>query len=160
MEQQRMFEEPKRALIGVEVELPWPPSANHYRGQRVMLPAAADMQKAFTGDWRELWKFIRSKTHNTTYLTEEATNYHATVEACVIRANARKYLTSKLKMTMEVWPPDLRRRDTSNLFKMVEDALCSASVFKDDSQIKHHTAIFHDEVVKFGRVLVRIEELP
>lgn len=156
-------DKPKAPPGAIEIELPWPPSANHYKAQTVMLPSAADMERAFfeqfKDNWKGLWKWIRARTRATNFLTDDAKEYHMKVQSCVIRANARKYFTSRLRMTIWVYPPDRRRRDTTNLYKMLEDAMQSAKVFEDDSQIKEHHAFFTDEVVEFGKVVVRIEEL-
>jgi crossover junction endodeoxyribonuclease RusA len=42
------------------------------------------------------------------------------------------YETERVWLDMEVYPPDNRKRDISNLIKIVEDAL---PWFKDDSQV-------------------------
>jgi Holliday junction resolvase RusA-like endonuclease len=160
MQTQSLFDDkPKPAPGAIEIELPWPPSVNHYKTQNVILPAAADIESAFSGDWKALWKFIRSKVHVGSFLTEDAKDYHAKVEACAIRANARKYFTANLRMSVWVYPPDRRRRDQSNLLKMIEDALGSARCYEDDSQIKEHHVFFTGEIVEFGKVVVRIEEM-
>lgn len=160
MQSQSLFDDKPQAPAGaIDIELPWPPSVNHYKAQNVMLPSINDMTQNFGGDWRKFWQWVRSRTHVSNFLTEDAKDYHAKVEACVIRANARKYLTSRLRMTIWVYPPDRRRRDQSNLLKMIEDALVSAQVMKDDSQIKEHHVYFQEEVVEFGRIVVRIEAM-
>lgn len=158
MKQQAMFAAPEMPPGTVEVELPWPPSVNHYKSNTVMLPKAAEIEAQHRGDWKATWRFIRSKVHVSTFLTDEAKEYHVKVQAVVIRANARKYYTRPLKMTVFVYPPDRRKRDQSNLLKMIEDALAEAKVYADDSQIKEHHVYFGD-VVQFGKVIVRIEEL-
>lgn len=160
MQPQSLFDDKPATPEGaIDIELPWPPSVNHYKAQNTILPSIADMQRSFNGDWRQFWQFVRSKVHVGTFLTEEAKDYHINVEACVMRANARKYFTSRLRMSVWVYPPDRRRRDQSNLLKMIEDALVSAKVMEDDSQIKEHHIFFREEVVEFGKVVVRIEPM-
>lgn len=41
----------------------------------------------------------------------------------------------KLKVHIEAYPPDKRKRDLDNLFKSLLDALEKSGVFKDDRQI-------------------------
>lgn len=158
MRPQGLFDAP-RAAGAVEIVLPWPPSANHYLKQSTLLPSGQEMESNFNGDWKAFWKWLRGKVRVMSFPTDEAKEYHAKVHACVIKANARKYFTSRLRITVDVWPPDRRRRDSSNLLKMLEDALVESKVMADDSQLKEHIVRFHDDVVQFGRVEVRIEEL-
>lgn len=156
--QQGLFA-PAREPGVVEVELPWPPSANHYTRQSVLLPSGQEMERAFTGDWREFWKFVRSKSRVMVAPTDDAKEYDMKVQSVVIRANARKNFDAKLRLTIQCFPPDRRRRDQSNVFKCVEDALAKAKVYVDDSQIKEHHAFWSDDPVQFGKIVVKIEEL-
>ena len=48
-------------------------------------------------------------------------------------------LDGDIAMTMELYPPDRRRRDVDNYSKAVLDALTHARLWRDDSQIKRQT---------------------
>lgn len=48
-------------------------------------------------------------------------------------------LAGDIAMTMELYPPDRRRRDVDNYSKTVLDALTHARLWRDDSQIKRQT---------------------
>lgn len=48
-----------------------------------------------------------------------------------------KALGGRIDFRVWAYPPDRRRRDLSNLWKILEDSLTSAGVWEDDSQIDH-----------------------
>ncbi len=144
----------------LEIELPWPPSANHYQGYRVQFPKLASMiAQVSSHGWAGFHKWLRSKAFVQSYLTPEAKEYHANVLAVVLKQRVNKGLIRPLKMTCHAFPPDRRKRDLSNLLKMAEDAMQSAGVFLDDNQIAEHHLIREAQTVKFGRLVVTLEEL-
>jgi Holliday junction resolvase RusA-like endonuclease len=124
---------------GLRLELPWPPSANHYTGYRVAGP------------------FVKGKQFVQAYPTKEAKEFHQNVQSIVMRDRAARNWAGPLKMSVWTYPPDRRKRDTSNLFKMLEDALEKAGVFLDDYQIVEHHAWRTSNVVKEGMVVVELE---
>lgn len=63
----------------------------------------------------------------------------------------------RLAVTINVYPPDKRKRDLDNILKGLIDALQYARVFQDDSQIDMLTVIRRD-VVKNGSVAIWITE--
>jgi len=126
-------------LAILRLELPWPPSANHYIGHRV----AGTAPKQFVQ----------------VYLTGKAKEYHRNVQSIVMRDRAAKHWSCPLKLSVWTYPPDRRKRDTSNLFKMLEDALQNAGVFEDDYQIAEHHAWRTTHVVDQGMVVVELEPL-
>lgn len=92
----------------LEFEIPYPPSVNHYWGQR--------------GKQR--------------FLTKRAKEFRALIDDAVWNGFAStKAITGELAFFMTVWPPDKRKRDLDNLLKGTLDALMHAKVFEDDSQI-------------------------
>lgn len=123
----------------LRLELPWPPTANHYTGYRV----AGSKEKPFVQ----------------AYPTSQAKEFHRNVQAIVMRDRAAKNWSCPLKLSVWTYPPDRRKRDTSNLFKMLEDALQRAGVFEDDYQIAEHHAWRTGQVVKDGMVVVEIEPM-
>lgn len=61
----------------------------------------------------------------------------------------------RLCVTIEVYPPDKRRRDLDNLLKPALDALQDCGVIEDDSHVCD-LRIVRREVVKGGQIVVRI----
>lgn len=79
-------------------------------------------------------------------LSRRGKAYRAHVVAAVWEQHGLKEpLTGPLKMTVELTPPDNRRRDLDNLFKPVFDGLQHAMIFKDDSQIKQIVGIMNEK---------------
>ncbi len=122
----------------LRLELPWPPTANHYTGYRVAGKKGGK-------------QFVQA------YPTAQAKEFHRNVQAIVMRDRAARGWVCPLKMSFWTYPPDRRKRDTSNLFKMLEDALQRAGVFADDYQIAEHHAWRTTHVVKDGMVIVELE---
>lgn len=123
----------------LRLELPWPPSANHYIGYRVAGP------------------FIKGKQFVQAYPTAKAKEFKDAVQRIVRRDFAERKWHGPLKMSAWTYPPDRRRRDTSNLLKCLEDALQDAGVFMDDYQIAEHHLWRTTHVVKDGKVIVELE---
>lgn len=73
-------------------------------------------------------------------------------------ARLRWPLTGRLRVRIEAFPPDRRRRDLSNLIKVPEDLLTHGGVWLDDSQIDELT-IVRREVAPGGRLVVTVTEL-
>lgn len=112
----------------MEIELPYPPSVNHY------------------------WRMWRGRM----VTSGEGRAYQRTVEV-LLRARGVKPIPGKLAVTIEVCPPDLRRRDLDNLLKCLGDSLQRGGAFLDDSQIIW-LLIEKATVVPGGKVMVRITE--
>ena len=143
---------------GIRLELPWPPSANHYRGQRVIFASIEVMMSAYkSGGWKAVARALRQNSFVQWYLTKEAKAFHEHVKSIVMRDRAAKKWSCPLKLSAWTYPPDRRRRDTSNLFKMLEDALQDAGVFEDDYQIVEHHVCRTTQIVKGGMVVVALE---
>ena len=123
----------------LRLELPWPPSANHYIGYRVAGP------------------FIKGKQFVQAYPTKETKEFKENVQRIVRRDLAERKWHGPLIMSCWTYPPDRRRRDTSNLFKCLEDALQEAGVFLDDYQIVEHHAYRTSTVVTGGMVVVELK---
>ena len=89
-----------------EVELPWPPSINHY------------------------WRHVGYRT----LISREGRKFRDRVVAILV-AKRCVPLRGPLTMELAVHPPDQRRRDIDNLFKSILDALQHGGAYVDDSQI-------------------------
>lgn len=91
----------------IRVELPWPPTINTYWRRRGDRYFISTEGKRFRRD--------------TVYICHKYKGMFCNDE--------------RLKLTVEAYPPDKRRRDIDNLLKVVCDSLEAANVFTDDCQI-------------------------
>lgn len=103
----RLFSSRRKGVSEViELNLPYPPSINHYFSYYQGRPV----------------------------LSKDARAYRHQVRRIAI-ARGIKPLLGKLAVRIDIAPPDDRRRDCDNVQKAVLDALQHAGVFWDDSQI-------------------------
>lgn len=109
------------------VELPYPPSVNHYWG---------------TAGKR---RFLTPKAREFRFATLVA--FHVTGHA--------GFGTARLSVSIDLHMPDARVRDIDNVVKSVFDALCHAGAFADDSQVDI-LFVRRAPKVKGGKCTVRI----
>lgn len=117
------------AVAPTKIELPWPPSVNHYYrrvGPRTLISRAGRAFRAEVGR--------------------------------ILAARRLPPALGRLAVTVEVFPPDRRRRDIDNLLKAVLDACQHGGAFPDDSRIVW-LLIHRTQVVRGGRVVVTIRDL-
>ena len=129
----------------IEIELPYPPTVNHYKragrvvtmasGKKYQLRVNTDATKQF---YYEAWLRIRSLIANVAVKSFDS----ATI----------------LSVELDVYPPDKRRRDIDNLAKVTLDALVKGGLMVDDYQIAR-LLITRMDIIKQGKVIVRIQEL-
>lgn len=112
-----------------QIELPYPPSINHY------------------------WRRVGPRT----LISREGRRFRRDVMA-ILAAMGIEPLAGKLAMHIVVFPPDNRRRDIDNVQKALLDALEHGGAYGDDSQIVKLT-IEKGDTVDGGKTLVRIREL-
>lgn len=113
----------------LELELPYPPSVNHY--------------------WR--------RVGNRTLISRGGRTFRA--EVCqLLRSHKPEPLAGPLEVSIQVHPPDRRRRDLDNCLKSLLDAMQHGGVYHDDSQIVR-LAIEKCPPTPGGKTLVRIREL-
>ena len=96
----------------IQLTLPWPPSVNHYWFQK--------------GNRR----FIGAKGKKFREDVQGILDNHRLDETRHIIFNV-----DRLKVSINVFQPDRRKRDLDNLFKATLDALQHAGMYEDDSQI-------------------------
>ncbi len=111
------------------IELPWPPSVNHY--------------------WR--------RQQNQYFVSAEGKAYRNKLfYLCV---NYKEHFTKeqRLSVTIEAYPPDNRRRDLDNILKSLLDSLQYAGVYADDSQIDYLTIKRNSEIS--NKVVVEINDI-
>lgn len=109
--------------------LPYPPSTNHYI--------------ASSGSRR--------------FLTREAKSYRLVVQTIVLGQLVR-FGAMRLKVQIEVFAPDNRKRDLDNLLKNIQDALENAQLYNNDNQIDD-LQIIRREVRKAGEVHIWVQSI-
>ncbi len=112
----------------IELELPFPPSLNHY------------------------YRRVGPRT----LISREGRKYRDQVRRIAAAMNIDCF-TGALELDLMLYPPDRRRRDADNSLKAVCDALEKAGAYEDDSQIVKLT-VEKKEPVMGGRAVVRIRE--
>jgi len=90
------------------------------------------------------------------FLTKKAVCFKQIVRNEYLLTKHSGFALQRLKVYVELNPPDRRIRDLDNYAKSLLDALCQAGIFVDDEQIDHLTLV-RGELVKGGQCLVRIE---
>ena len=111
------------------LDLPWPPSVNHY--------------------WR--------RVGNRTLISKEGRRFRKRVLA-TLSARKHEPMTGTLAVRVVAHPPDRRRRDLDNITKALLDALEHGGIYEDDSQIDR-LEIVRASVIKSGAVIVEINEI-
>jgi crossover junction endodeoxyribonuclease RusA len=114
-------------LDTITIELPWPPSANTY--------------------WR--------RNGNTYFITPKGIAYRklALIEC---RGYSCFDSTKRLRVEIDAYPPDKRRRDLDNLGKCILDSL-QGLIYDDDSQIDFLS--FRRMPNNMGLVVIHIGEI-
>ncbi len=144
----------------VTLDLPWPPSINSYFMEYAMPPAGKLIQHRLENNGLEgIHGWLRKNTRVMKRVGEKGHQYRADVQEYVLRNRLNKGYREPLMMHMIFFPPDRRQRDLDNHYKPLIDALEHACVFLDDSQIKGHRTLMQQEIIKGGKVVVRLEEL-
>jgi crossover junction endodeoxyribonuclease RusA len=111
-----------------ELELPFPPSVNHY------------------------YRRVGPRT----LISREGRRFRERVCSLLAASGVRR-VAGPLRVEIEVYPPDRRRRDIDNSMKALLDTLQHGGLYRDDSQIAK-LEIERRDPVPGGRTLVRIEE--
>lgn len=113
----------------IELELPYPPSVNHY------------------------WRRVGART-----LISRGGRAFRQAVCSILAARGVQPFAGQLEVMIELFPPDRRRRDVDNTQKALLDALAHGGVYHDDSQIVHLDTWKRHPVVG-GKTLVRIRSL-
>ena len=111
-----------------ELELPYPPSVNHYYrhvGPRVLI-------------------------------SREGRRYRELIVAKLKNERAEMF-TGAVELLMELYPPDNRRRDVDNTLKCLLDAFSHGGLYGDDSQIYKLTVIKREPMPPTGLAYIRIQ---
>ena len=75
-----------------------------------------------------------------------------------VKSGHEPFGDARLKVIIELHPPDRRVRDIDNVVKSTLDAMCQAGIFTDDGQIDvlHVT---REKIIKWGAAVVTIEKI-
>lgn len=117
------------------LELPWPPTVNTY------------------------WRRVVVGRSVRTLISKRGRQY-ATKVAAIVRKAGKGTIRRRCAVTIEVYPPDRRRRDLDNLLKAPLDALVKAGALEDDSLIDWIQVERKQVVDPPGAIWVRLWELP
>ncbi len=113
----------------IEITLPWPPSVNTY--------------------WRNF--------DGRMIISARGREYRETVGDQMTLQKMVKHFKGQLKVEIEAFRPDKRRRDLDNLLKATLDGLAHAGVYEDDSQIVDLRIYWAKDIG--GMLKIKIEEL-
>ena len=115
--------------MNFSVELPWPPSANTY--------------------WRR-----RGSCY---FISKKGQDYRDFVVKKLYLYSGMFNIDSRIRLMIDAFPPDKRRRDLDNLFKSVLDSLQASGVFPDDCQIDELSI---KRMPKYeGKIIVNMEKI-
>jgi len=101
-----------------------------------------------------MWKKGRGRT----YLTDVAKRYYEHVGWAVKEQGKIINLDMPLAVHCKMAPPDRKRRDLENAWKVISDSLTRAHVWQDDSLVRRLTLEWED-VQAGGLVRVSIQPL-
>jgi len=113
----------------IEFTLPWPPSVNTY--------------------WRNF--------DGRMIISAKGREYRETVGDQMTVQRMVKHCSGPLRVVIEAWRPDKRRRDLDNLLKATLDGLAHAGVYEDDSQIVDLRIYWAPDIG--GMLKIKIEEI-
>ena len=90
-------------------------------------------------------------------ISERGRAYRKAVIDQVLIQRGAKHYEGKIKITIEAWRPDKRKRDLDNLLKAPLDALTHAGVYTDDQLIVDLRIYWAED--QGGYLKVKIEEI-
>jgi len=110
----------------IELQLPYPPSVNHY------------------------WRRVGART-----LISRGGRAFRQAVCSLLRERGIRPVSGRLAVEVIVYPPDRRRRDVDNVFKALLDAMQHGGVYADDNQIVR-LSIEKREPIEGGKTIVQI----
>jgi crossover junction endodeoxyribonuclease RusA len=136
----------RNGLMMIELDLPWPPSVNHYKKVgRIVKTKSGKLyqQRVNTNDTKK-------------YYFDVYMLYKAVKHAEWLKFADSETISFDLRVYL--YPPNESRYDIDNRLKVLFDSLTRAKVIKDDSQI---TRLYVEKcnIIEHGKVVVRIQEI-
>lgn len=113
----------------MEFELPWPPSVNHYYRH-------VGAKVLISRDGRKYREMIVSR-----FRSDNVETFRGPVE-----------------LSIELYPPDNRRRDADNSLKCLLDAFTHGGLYEDDSLIRRLVVTKREPMPPDGMAYIRIRE--
>lgn len=139
----------------IRLELPWPPSVNHYWKPRARLPSIKELVSA-PKDPRALYHWLSKRVRGYKYMPKEAERWREEV-VTIVRPKINTGLRGQLHCRLELFPPN-SRCDFDNYNKPIFDALEHAGVYQNDRQIRA-CLIRMRPIVPGGRVRLTIANI-
>jgi crossover junction endodeoxyribonuclease RusA len=125
----------------IEITLPYPPSVNNYKtvGKLVTKPSGKIYQQRINSAktkrfYFEVWMKIRQ---------------------LMAKEGLKSFGGATICLEVDVYPPDARKRDLSNILKTLEDSLQRAGLFDDDYQIAR-LLVTRCQIIPHGQIICRI----
>lgn len=116
--------------VSYEFEMPWPPSVN-------------------------VWK---TPFRNRMILTKRGREYRKNaLDRLVELGLSGELIDCKVKVSLVLRPPALRKYDIDNFCKSLFDALSKGGFWLDDEQV-YSLSIIKGKKIKDGKVLIKVEE--
>ena len=115
--------------VTLEFELPWPPSVNHYYRH-------VGAKVLISRDGRKYREMIISR-----FRSDNVETFRGPVE-----------------LSIELYPPDNRRRDVDNSLKCLLDAFTHGGLYEDDSLIHRLVVTKREPMPPDGMAYIRIRE--
>ena len=115
------------------LSLPYPPSLNNLYG-------------------------IASKPFPRRYLKAPGKAYKLQIKECIAKNNLVLKANIPLKISITITPPDNRKRDIDNLFKILFDSLTDSQFWEDDSYVRE-LHVDYAPTQKPGSLLMHVEPL-
>lgn len=114
------------------LNLPYPPSMNQY------------------------WRNVRGRT----LISQKGRAFKIDVQGAVVTQHpGLRPIAGPVSVILDVTPPDRRRRDIDNLIKPTLDALTSAGVWSDDSQVIRLEIAWTGRIKKPGHAICMVRQL-
>lgn len=80
------------------------------------------------------------------FLSKRGTAYHSAVRIALAALDLpSEPLSGRLGYRLHIYPPDARKRDLSNLPKVIEDCLTQFRVWGDDAQVDEFRVVREDK---------------
>ena len=92
-------------------------------------------------------------------LSKRGRQYHQAVAEAVLLQRPARFGSARVRVTLDLHPPDRRKRDLANFEKAAIDGLVRAGVLDDDSQIDE-LRLKRWPKKPGGHVMVTIEAIP